>query len=122
MSFLLAPKPPVNLPWNALGLPSLTDVALTSTPRVVHQLLPYPPTDFKISGTTRDSTGAALGGCAVDWFNTADDVKLGSTTSDADGLFEFRGAGQPPNAYYLVAYKAGSPDLAGTTANTLVGA
>lgn len=115
------PIPPavVNLPWNGVGHPMLKDVLVE--PRVVHELKPRPPTYFKLSGTTKDSSGAALGNCVVDWFNTADDVKISSTTSDANGLFEFRTAGQPPNAYYLVAYKAGSPDVAGTTVNTLVG-
>lgn len=116
----LVPKIPVNRPWNAIGLPSLID-APTLIPGVVHQLLPKPPHYFRISGTTKDSTGASLGNCVVDWFNTADDVKLGTTTSDANGFYEFRTAGQPPNAYYVVAYKAGGSDLAGTTVNTLVG-
>jgi hypothetical protein len=117
---LLAPDMPVNLPWNAVGQPGLTDLPV-AFPRVVHELRPYPPTYFRLSGTTRDSTGAALANCVVEWFDTATDVKIGSTTSDANGFYEFRTAGQPPNAYYLVAYKAGSPDVAGTTLNTLTG-
>lgn len=116
----LAPDFPVNLPWNALGLPSLVDLPVTFS-RVVHHLLPTPPTYFRITGVTKDGTGAPLGNCVVDWFRTSDDVKLDTVTSDADGIFEFRTAGQPPNAYYLVAYRAGSPDVAGTSANTLVG-
>lgn len=116
---LIPPKRPVNMPWNTIGRPELGDVS--SEPRVVHQLLPYPPTYFRIAGTTKDSTGVPLGNCVVDWFDTATDVKLGSVTSDANGVYEFRSAGQPPNAYYLVAYKVGSPDVAGTTTNTLVG-
>lgn len=117
---MLVPKLPVNRPWSALGLPSLID-APTLIPSVVHELRPYPPTYFRLTGTTKDSTGAALGNCVVDWFRTSDDVKLDTTTSDANGLFEFRTAGQPPTTYYLVAYKAGSPDVAGTTVNTLTG-
>jgi hypothetical protein len=116
----LAPDLPANRPWNAIGLSSFVDLP-TPFPTVVHELKPSPPTYFRISGTTKDATGAVLGNCTVDWFNTADDLKLDTTTSDANGLFEFRTAGQPPNAYYLVAYKAGSPDVAGTTVNTLVG-
>jgi hypothetical protein len=104
---LLPPKLPVNAPWNTAGHPLSVDQR-TIQPTVIHQLLPYPPTYFRITGTTRDANGAALGNCTVDWFNTADDVKLGTTTSDSSGAFEFRGAGQPPNAYYLVAYLAGS--------------
>lgn len=109
----------VNLPWNAVGRPELGD--LSAEPRVVHELQ-RPPVQFRLTGTTKDNTGAALGNCVIDWFNTADDVKLGSTTSDANGFYEFRTAGQPPNAYYLVAYKgAGSTEVAGVTADTLYG-
>lgn len=106
------------------AVPQLTlnrAVVAAKFPAVIHLLSIQPPTYFRISGTTRDSAGAALGGCVVDWFRTSDDARLDSTTSDANGLFEFRTAGQPPNAYYLVAYKPGSPDRAGTTINTLVG-
>lgn len=122
----------VQLPWN-VGTPPLWGVPADSFsrppkfasklpwPNVVHQLKPYPPTYFRIAGTTRDASGAPLGNCVVDWFNTADDLKFDTTTSDANGLFEFRTAGQPPNAYYLVAYKAGSPDVAGVSVNTLTG-
>lgn len=120
LGWFLAPDFPVNLPWNAIGTPSLIDVP-AAFPRPVHNLLPLPPTYFRITGITKDSTGAVLGNCVVDWFNTADDRLLGTTTSDANGFYEFRSAGQPPNAYYLVAYKQGSPDVAGTTVNTLTG-
>ena len=116
----IAPDVPVNLPWNAVGLPTLLDVTF-QYPRPIHELMPKPPTYFTIAGVTRDSTGAPLGNCVVDWFNTVTDVKLDSVTSDANGLFEFRTAGQPPTNYYLVAYKVGAPDVAGTTANTLTG-
>lgn len=117
---LLAPDTPLNLPWNAIGQPNLAD-RKRSFPPPIHELLPQPPTYFRLTGTTRDSTGAVLASCAVHWFNTADDRLLDTTTSDANGLFEFRTAGQPPNAYYLVAYKSGSPDVAGVTVNTLTG-
>lgn len=119
-ALLLAPDVPVNLPWNAAGSPRLVDLPV-NFPRAAHQLLPKPPTYFRLTGITKDSTGAALGNCVVDWFNTATDVLIGTTTSDANGLFEFRSAGQPPNAYYLVAYKAGVTDVTGATVNTLTG-
>jgi hypothetical protein len=117
---LLAPRVLTSLPWNTTGLQSVVDVPML-VPAVIHQLIPYPPTYFRITGTTRNSTGAALGTCVVDMFDTATDVRIDTTTSDATGVFEFRYAGQPPTTYYLVAYKAGSPDVAGTTVNTLVG-
>ncbi len=71
-----------------------------------------------LTGVTRDSAGAALGGCVVDLFTTSDDVLRFSTVSDASGNFSFS---LPSNGWtcYLVAYKAGSPDVAGVTVNTL---
>ncbi len=129
---LLKPTMPARLPWD-MGGPGLTNWSMESFrltaalpqifpwPNIVHELKPYPPTYFLITGTTKDANGVALGNCVVHLMNTADDRLLRQTTSDANGLFEFREGGQPPNAYYLVAYLAGSPDVAGTTVNTLTG-
>jgi hypothetical protein len=75
---------------------------------------------LRVFGVTKDSTGAALGTCAVDLFRTADDVVMDRTVSDASGNYEFRSASLS-TAYYVVAYRAGAPDVAGTTVNTLVG-
>ena len=73
-----------------------------------------------LNGITRDSTGAALGNCAVEIFRTWDDVRIGKTTSDGAGNFQFFPTSSGP--YYLVAYLPGSPDVAGTTVNTLTAA
>lgn len=71
----------------------------------------------KIIGTTKDSGGNALGSCTVHGFLTADDTPVGQVTSDSGGYYEL------PTSYtgshYLVAYKAGSPNVAGTTINTI---
>lgn len=88
----------------------------------------YAQQNFFISGVTRDSTGAPLGYCTVRLFFTANDsvsgrsadVEAAQTTSDANGNFSF--TVQPGVSYYIVAYLAGSPDVAGATLNTLVGA
>lgn len=74
---------------------------------------------YAIAGVTKDSTGAVLGNCSVDLFKTDDDTKIASTSSDANGIYSI-----PASQYitcYAVAYKAGAPDVAGTTVNTLVG-
>lgn len=76
------------------------------------------PARYTITGVTKDSTGAVLGLVTVDLFETAGDVLRGTTTSDANGNYLLDG--QINNTYYLVAYKAGAPDVAGTTVNTLV--
>jgi hypothetical protein len=73
---------------------------------------------FFISGVTRDSTGAALAGVTVDLYLTATDRRVDSVVSDGSGAFSFGATAGP---YYLVAYKAGAPDVAGTSVNTLAG-
>jgi hypothetical protein len=83
--------------------------------------LPLPVTRFTISGVTRDSGGAVLGSCVVHLFRTADDLLFEQVTSDATtGAFTVSSVGLA-ESYYLVAYKPGSPDVAGTTLNTLTG-
>ena len=105
---------------------------------------------FKITGVTRDSTGNALGSCVVSLYynNTAPSTSLKGSTiiggnieggqqmmgtlpinekdklasevlSDVNGNFTFLVG--PSLTCYIVAYMAGSPDIAGTTVNTLVG-
>jgi hypothetical protein len=74
---------------------------------------------YKIAGITRDSTGAPLGNVTVQLFRTQDDFFVEEKISDGSGNFSFDAT---PVAHYLVAYKAGAPDVAGTTVNTLVGA
>lgn len=71
----------------------------------------------RIIGTTRDGAGAVLGSCIVQGFRTSDDLFAGEMTSDTAGYFEF--CTSMTENHYLVAYKAGSPDVAGTTVNTL---
>ena len=72
----------------------------------------------KITGNTLDSTGALLGSVVVQGFVTATDAYVGQTVSDANGWYSL------PTPYvgqhYIVAYKPGSPDVAGTTVNTIV--
>lgn len=78
---------------------------------------PFSTTSVSITGVTRDSTGAVLASCVVQLFRTVDDAIQLETASDGSGAFVFYpGVGGP---FYLVAYKAGAPDLAGTTVNTV---
>jgi len=74
---------------------------------------------YKISGVTRDAAGNAVGNCIVDLFYTRDDVKAATVQSDDSGNFTFLIG--PNLQCYAVAYLAGSPDVFGTTINTLVG-
>jgi hypothetical protein len=106
-------------------------VLATSTPGAI--------TTLTIKGITRDVGGVVLGSCTVKLFRSDLDAILQTTTSDAStGVYKFQVEIQPaiygasiygqvgyaqtvaPTAYYIVSYKAGAPDVAGTTVNTLV--
>lgn len=80
------------------------------------------PVRWRVSGTTKNSAGTAIGSCIVDLFCTTDDAKVDSTISDTTIVGAFSFSVGLSLAYYAVAYLAGSPDVAGTTVNTLVGA
>ena len=73
----------------------------------------------RITGITKDINDAVVGGATVKVYRTFDDSLLGTTVSAADGAYEI-GVSDLFNCY-LVAYKAGSPDIAGTTVNTVQG-
>ncbi|WP_291854855.1 hypothetical protein [Bradyrhizobium sp.] len=68
---------------------------------------------------TADSSGTPLGGCDVELYHAATDTVVGRTTSDPVGAFTFD-LGNNSDFYYIRAYKAGTPDVAGTTVNTLM--
>ena len=70
----------------------------------------------RIVGVSRDSTGVALGDCTVKVFRTTDDVLVASTRSDGSGNWTAYPNQEGP--YYYVEYKAGSPDVFGTSPNT----
>ena len=72
-----------------------------------------------VLGVTKDSTSTPLGGVTVSLFLTSTNTLIGQTISDGSGNYDFP-LFNPPGPFYLVAYKAGSPDVAGTTVNTLV--
>ncbi len=76
-------------------------------------------TMLKITGYTRAFDGTGLPGVTVQGFLTASDSYIRDCASDLVGFYEFysqyAGAG-----HYMVAYRVGSPDVFGTTVNTLV--
>lgn len=71
-----------------------------------------------IMGTCKDSVGGTVSGAIVQGFITATDAFVGETTADSNGRYEL-GTPNPGTQHYLVAYRAGAPDIAGTTVNTL---
>jgi hypothetical protein len=74
---------------------------------------------YGLTGVTKDSTGAPLAAVTVQLVRTADQSPVHRTTSDANGVYVI--AASQVLQHYLVAYKPGVPDVAGTSVNTLVG-
>lgn len=72
-----------------------------------------------LTGITKDATGATLGGVTVQCYITAPRTFFSTTVSDGSG--NYRAWAPTATACFCVGYKAGSPDVAGTTLNTLVG-
>ncbi len=104
----------------ALPLPLLMRVARFNRSMAFPRMMPIPPIRHTLTGTTKDSSGAALGGCRVDLFDTAAEAFLGTATSDASGNYNV-GPASPEKPQFCRAYLAGSPDVAGTTRNDLKG-
>jgi hypothetical protein len=74
---------------------------------------------FSISGFTRDSDGTQLDACDVVLYESATDLPVARTVSDASGNYSMT-LGNNAGTFYVVAYKDGSPDVFGTTVDTLV--
>lgn len=75
---------------------------------------------YGITGYTRDCTSSAIiAGATVRLFRSDTNVLVSSTTSGVDGSYTFT---LPPTStqYFMVAYKSGATNLAGTTARDLV--
>lgn len=105
------PGSPAGVPNVARSLPAVRNFQGGAGP-----VFEYP---FTISGVTKDSSGAALGGCRVVLYRTADDSIAAQTISDGSGNYSFSASSSL--THYVVAYKAGAPDVTGATVNTLVG-
>lgn len=73
-----------------------------------------------ILGRCLDESSNGVSGAVVQGFLTATDAFVGEATADSNGNYEF-GTPWAGQQHYLVAYRAGSPDIAGTTVNTLTG-
>jgi hypothetical protein len=71
-----------------------------------------------IMGQCFDAGSLGVSGAIVQGFLTANDQIVGETTADSNGRYEL-GTPYPGAQHYLVAYRAGSPDICGTTVNTL---
>jgi hypothetical protein len=73
-----------------------------------------------LRGTCKDSGGTPVANAVVQAFVTATDAFAGEVEGNTDGTYTLGVEQSKTTAHYLVAYKAGSPDVAGTTVNTLL--
>lgn len=74
----------------------------------------------RIKGQCLDSVGAPVANAIVQGFVTATDAYVGEVTADNAGYYQCMTERSTATPHYLVAYKTGSPDLAGTTVNTIL--
>lgn len=72
-----------------------------------------------IRGTCVDSGGTAVANAIVQGFRTSNDAYVGQDVTRLDGSYTLGTDTPAGTQHYLVAYKPGSPDTAGTTVNTL---
>lgn len=72
---------------------------------------------WRLTGVSRDSVGAALGSCQVLVYRTDTRALAAETISDGSGNWTV--LVDQPNRYFLVEYLAGTPDRFGTSLNTL---
>lgn len=72
-----------------------------------------------LKGTCKDSVDAVVANATLEAFRTVDNVMVGQATSFADGTYIISTDNPVSAQHYIVAYKAGSPDISGTTVNTL---
>lgn len=76
---------------------------------------------YAVTGTAKTATGAIVVGATVRLYRTSDNTVVASTTSGSDGTYSFTGL-IDTGPFYVIAYLAGSPDIAGTTVNTVAAA
>lgn len=77
---------------------------------------------FGFAGVSRDANGTIIGGATVRLFRASDGLLVDTVTSDpTTGAFVIT-TPYYPDQHGIVAYKAGVPDMAGTTVWSLVAA
>lgn len=74
--------------------------------------------NMSLSGVSKNAAGEPLGFCQILVFRTEDKSLVAETVSDAAGIWSVPLMKGGP--FFLVEYKAGAPDVAGTSLNTLV--
>jgi hypothetical protein len=116
-SFVATLQPPPTILPQAAYFPDAIDRRAYHAAQQLAEVVVVPP--LHLRGVTRDAACTPLPFCTVHLFRTVDDVEVAQQVSDAAGNFDFAGW-DGVSQFYVVAYLAGAPDVAGTTVNTLV--
>lgn len=86
--------------------------------RTFSEISPYESSSKTLRGVTKDSASAPLGSVICRLQNAVNNIVEQTQTSDANGNYLF--VAPETSTYQIEAYKAGAPDVVGTTVNTLV--
>ncbi len=77
---------------------------------------------WTLEGVTKNALGVPLPGVTVNVFRALPPYEwVGSTVSLDDGSWQFNYLPDGVTKFFTVSYLVGSPDVAGTSVNTLVG-
>jgi hypothetical protein len=101
------------------------DVAFNGVSPWIGHMMPMPAVASTITGVSRDSVGAALGGCTCTLLKVATNnaypfyTQLGTTVSDGSGNYSFNVGVDGP--YRVIFDLDGAPIRAGLTLKTLSG-
>lgn len=74
-----------------------------------------------VIGVARDQYGSIIVGMTMKLYRTSTDEMVSTIVSDGNGAYLLT-TPYYPDAHYIVGYKAGFPDIYGTTVNTIVAA
>lgn len=77
------------------------------------------PVSRFLKGVCVDASDVAVANAIVQGFVTATDAFVGQVQANTDGTYTLATDTPAGTQHYLVAYKPGAPDTAGTTVNTL---
>lgn len=100
------------------------DIPITALNRIIPAAAPDWPLNTPtkaIAGVTRNAAGAVVTSATVKLVRQSDDVRVATVTSNATtGAYSFTRGGDDPNSYFVLAYRADTPEVHGVSDRGLV--